>query len=201
MADQTPEELDALVIWRPITTAPRDGSWFIACTDHGTERVVHFADGEHDRFPVAHDGRVWVTAPTKWAPLSAITALRAQIDRERAATIEAAVKACEAVAGNWSCGHMPPHCDCARDVEQWHFAADEVRALHTDATRAAMDAIRREGYEAGCDATMRAMLATQLPPGPDYRKFWWLVQFVLQPSIKLQLATGSTPDPDTTPRK
>ena len=55
-------------------------------------------------------------------------ALRVQIDRERAATIEAAVAMAEA---------------------EGFLSVQQIRALHTDATRAAMDAIRREGYEAG----------------------------------------------------
>jgi len=41
------------------------------------------------------------------------------------------------VADNWSCGHMPPHCDCARDIEQWRLAADECRALTPPADLAA----------------------------------------------------------------
>jgi Lar family restriction alleviation protein len=45
-----------------------------------------------------------------------------------AAAYEAAGLALDAVADNWSCGHMPPHCDCPRDIEQWRFAADEARA-------------------------------------------------------------------------
>jgi hypothetical protein len=41
------------------------------------------------------------------------------------------------VADNWSCGHMPPHCDCARDIEQWRLASDECRALLPPADLAA----------------------------------------------------------------
>ena len=81
------------------------------------------------------------------------TALRAQIDRERAATIEAAAKVAESAGMS-----LKPAAGWAeRDVVWWETggldhilaATDAIRALHTDATRAAMDAIWREGYEAG----------------------------------------------------
>lgn len=80
-------------------------------------------------------------------------ALRAQIDRERAATIEAAAK----VADSAGMSLKPAAGWAERDVVWWETggldhilaATDAIRALHTDATRAAMDAIRREGYEAG----------------------------------------------------
>lgn len=79
--------------------------------------------------------------------------LRAQIDRERAATIEAAAK----VADSAGMSLKPAAGWAERDVVWWETggldhilaATDAIRALHTDATRAAMDAIRREGYEAG----------------------------------------------------
>ena len=68
------------------------------------------------------------------------TALRAQIDRERAATIEAAAKMA------WQHEFQP---DYLMNAVMLFRAAAAIRALHTDATRAAMDAIWREGYEAG----------------------------------------------------
>ena len=61
------------VKWAEIETAPRGGEWFIARTEHGTTRVVHFAD-EYDRFPVSHDGVVWSTAPIEWTPLRPVLA-------------------------------------------------------------------------------------------------------------------------------
>ena len=77
-----------------------------------------------------------------------ITALRAQIDRERAATIEAAAK----VADSAGMSLKPAAGWAERDVVWWETggldhilaATDAIRALHTDATRAAMDVIRRE---------------------------------------------------------
>lgn len=72
------------------------------------------------------------------------TALRAQIDRERAATIEAAAKAI-----NDRGAEEQRNFGLGRETQNFYRARDIVRALHTDATRAAMDAIRREGYEAG----------------------------------------------------
>lgn len=54
-----------------------------------------------------------------------------QADLAKAWTLgrESCANAMRAVADNWSCGHMPPHCDCSRDIEQWRFAADECLAL------------------------------------------------------------------------
>ncbi len=60
---------------------------------------------------------------------------------ETAAVIERAAVALDAVAGQWSCGHPAMHCDCARDIEQWGFAADEVRALATPEQSSALAAI------------------------------------------------------------
>jgi hypothetical protein len=61
-----------------------------------------------------------------------------------AAAYEDAAKALDKVADEWSCGHMPPDCDCARDVDQWRFAADEVRLSTPSDAQAALDAIRAE---------------------------------------------------------
>ena len=71
------------VQWQNINTAPRGGEWFIARTEHGTTRVVHFAD-EYDRFPISHDGVVWPTAPTEWMPLKPILAALAPTDAAQA---------------------------------------------------------------------------------------------------------------------
>lgn len=57
--------------WKPITSAPRDGTWFIARTAYGTKRVVHYAD-EDDNYPVSHDGVCWSTEPVEWTPLAAV---------------------------------------------------------------------------------------------------------------------------------
>lgn len=73
----------------------------------------------------------------------AITALRAQIDRERAATIEAAGLAVadteigyyDGISGDWRAYTGPVILS---------KACASIRALHADATRAAMDAIRQE---------------------------------------------------------
>ena len=67
---------------------------------------------------------------------------KARADRAEAALaaqIEVDAGVLDAVADNWSCGHMPPHCDCARDIEQWRFAADEIRNQPRD--RSALDHI------------------------------------------------------------
>lgn len=93
----------------------------------------------------------------------AITALRTQIDRERAATIEAAAQwhmdriaeANRQIAENneylarEGLTHSEANERCRETVWNSRVAIRAIRAMHTDATRAAMDAIRREGYEAG----------------------------------------------------
>ena len=48
----------------------------------------------------------------------------------RDAVLEEAAKALESIVENWDCGHPESRlCDCGPYVEQWGFAADEVRAL------------------------------------------------------------------------
>ena len=58
--------------WKPIQTAPRDGSWFVACAvspEFSVAKVVHF-DDEHDRFPITRlQNEAWARAPTHWMPL------------------------------------------------------------------------------------------------------------------------------------
>ena len=61
-----------------------------------------------------------------------------------AAAYEVAGKALDAVAEQWSCGHPAMHCDCARDIEQWEFAAAEVRGLATPDQTAALDKLIAE---------------------------------------------------------
>jgi len=61
-----------------------------------------------------------------------------------AAAYEVAAKSLDAVADQWSCGHPARYCDCARDVEQWRFASDEVRALATPDQTAALDKLIAE---------------------------------------------------------
>lgn len=81
--------------------------------------------------------------------------LKSRADRAEAALaaqIEVGAGTLDDVADNWSCGHMPPHCHCARDKEQWRFAADEIRNQPHD--RTALDRYRekvlREAAQA-CD--------------------------------------------------
>jgi hypothetical protein len=49
--------------------------------------------------------------------------------RVRAEALEEAAQALEEVSANWSCGHDARTCDCSGFIEQWDFAAEEVRAL------------------------------------------------------------------------
>lgn len=52
-------------VWQPIHTAPRDGTWFLARTESGYERHVHFADAR-DRLPIDHKSGLWTTLPVEW---------------------------------------------------------------------------------------------------------------------------------------
>ena len=59
--------------WQDISSAPKDGTWFLAFIAElglGSIRYVHFADA-YDRFPINADSRCWSRAPTHWAPLPA----------------------------------------------------------------------------------------------------------------------------------
>jgi len=82
LAAAVPADL-AEAVWKPIETAPRGGEWFMARSEHGQTRAVHYAD-EYDRFPISHDGVVWSTAPVEWMPLSVFPALLARIAAQEA---------------------------------------------------------------------------------------------------------------------
>ena len=76
-----------------------------------------------------------------------IEQLEAALTRANAATaaaFEVAAQALDSVAKQWSCGHPSMHCDCARDIEQWEFAAAEVRGLATPDQTAALDRLIAE---------------------------------------------------------
>lgn len=96
--------------------------------------------------------------------------LEAALTRTNAATAaayEVAAKALDAVADQWSCGHPAMHCDCARDVEQWRFASDEIRALATPDQTAALDKLIGEAvkpYVALLDRADQALMDSV----PDY---------------------------------
>lgn len=66
--------------WRPMETAPRDGTWFIARTASGYERTVHYADSA-DRLPIDHSGEVWSTVPVQWKALTPPADASAALDR------------------------------------------------------------------------------------------------------------------------
>ncbi|CEG08759.1 hypothetical protein BN961_02177 [Afipia felis] len=58
-------------VWRPITTAPRDGTWFLARATEkgwGATRVVRFSE-PGDRLPIHGEGKMWPSPPTHWMPL------------------------------------------------------------------------------------------------------------------------------------
>lgn len=55
--------------WKPIETAPRDRTWFLARTAEGAVRYVHF-DDSYDRYPISHNGECWSTPPIEWCAVS-----------------------------------------------------------------------------------------------------------------------------------
>lgn len=137
-----------------------------------------------------------------------ITALRAQIDRERAATIEAATQwhmdriaeANRQIAENneYLAKHGLTDSEanerCREKVWNSIVAIRAIRALHTDATRAAMDAIRREGYEAGVrDAAKLCVSLRKEADRPEAEA----VGCMDCASAILALAASTPPDPDT----
>lgn len=61
-----------------------------------------------------------------------------------------AADALQNVAENWDCGHNESRlCDCARDVEQWGLAADEVRSMAPTDYKSALEAYGREKMREG----------------------------------------------------
>lgn len=69
---------------------------------------------------------------------------RDQARAREAGAYEAAADALQNVADNWDCGHNESRlCDCARDVEQWGYAADEVRSLTPADAQSALEAYGR----------------------------------------------------------
>lgn len=139
-----------------------------------------------------------------------ITALRAQIDRERAATIEAAAGVCDLAAyrhrddaARFRAGTDPHHYRRALAAVA-DKAAQSIRALHTDATRAAMDAIRREGYEAAIEATAEVLFCLFKPWMTREKALRGIRDFTahMRPELGLgtcicDLAASITPYPDT----
>jgi hypothetical protein len=68
--DITPEAVERFNrAWKPMDTAPRDGTWFVARTSFGYTRLVYFSD-HFDRFPISDCSEVWSTAPVEWASLA-----------------------------------------------------------------------------------------------------------------------------------
>ena len=91
---------------------------------------------------------------------SDLVAARAEIERltkERdearaqvAAAYGSAADALQNAAENWDCGHNESRlCDCARDAEQWGFAADEARSMTPDDAKSALEAYGREKVREG----------------------------------------------------
>lgn len=60
--------------WRDIESAPRDGTWFLACSitkGWSAMRIVRFHRLE-DSVPCNGEGVLWPSAPTHWQPLPPI---------------------------------------------------------------------------------------------------------------------------------
>ena len=79
------------------------------------------------------------------AEIERLTAERDKARAQVAAAYGSAADALQNVAENWDCGHNESRlCDCARDVEQWGFAADEVRSMAPTDAKSALEAYGRE---------------------------------------------------------
>lgn len=89
---------------------------------------------------------------------------------QAAAAFEAAAKALQNVADNWDCGHNESRlCDCARDAEQWGFAADDVRSLTPADAKAALEAYGREKVREGMQRVIdRLRHEGQINPSRTY---------------------------------
>ena len=64
-------ELLAAQQWRDIESAPRDGTWFLACSitkGWSATRIVRFHRPD-DSMPCNGEGMLWPSAPTHWQPL------------------------------------------------------------------------------------------------------------------------------------
>jgi hypothetical protein len=113
---------------------------------------------------------------------AALTASQA----ETAAAYEVAAMALDDVAANWSCGHDVRDCDCFRDIEQWGFAADEVRALTPADSKAALDRMIAEAradalsglWEDKPDALTAAVDATHPVYTKDYKTYTEALELV-----------------------
>lgn len=59
--------------WKGMDSAPRDGTWFLACATEagwGATRIVRFAYPD-DRLPIHGEGNLWPSPPTHWRSLPA----------------------------------------------------------------------------------------------------------------------------------
>lgn len=99
----------------------------------------------------------WVKRADYYADFAAARAEIERLTKERdearaqvAAAYGSAADALQNVAENWDCGHNDSRlCDCARDVEQWSFAADEIRHMTPTDAKAALEAYGREKVREG----------------------------------------------------
>ena len=82
-----------------------------------------------------------------------IERLTKELDEARAqvaAAYGSAADALQNVAENWDCGHNDSRlCDCARDAEQWGFAADEARSMTPAHAQSALESYGREKVREG----------------------------------------------------
>jgi hypothetical protein len=118
--------------------------------------------------------------------LRALSAALTASQAETAAAYEVAAMALDDVAANWSCGHDVRDCDCFRDIEQWGFAADEVRALTPADSKAALDRMIAEAradalsglWEDKPDALTAAVDATHPVYTKDYKTYTEALELV-----------------------
>ena len=115
-----------------------DGRWEISASYPGYSTFIY---GMDRFYPTIEAAKAAAQADYEARILAAIQpdpdARQADLAKAFCMGRDTCGNAMDDVADNWSCGHMPPHCDCARDIEQWRLAADECRALLPPADLAA----------------------------------------------------------------
>ena len=99
----------------------------------------------------------WVKRADYYADFAAAQTEIERLTKERdearaqvAAAYGSAADALQNVAENWDCGHNESRlCDCARDAEQWGFAADEARSMTPADAKAALESYGIEKVREG----------------------------------------------------
>ena len=138
--------------WKPIETAPKDGTRFLAVCATGQTRLVRWADFGGDKYPIADPaGTIWDDAPTHWMPLLAAPGAAAPLGIDKQGTIAIPPGDCTA-----------PDCDCEpgwcrQRVPATFKAATPAQAVEEAGMEKFIDAclMARNWFEGDPDAALR----------------------------------------------